>query len=429
LHGFIFYKAKRVLTFFGCELFSYEIIFWKNPESNSGFFHIFAIMIKRNATKLLQELASYFKVVAVTGPRQSGKTTLVKRVFDRKPYVNLETPANLSFAFDDPIGFLQQYPDGAVIDEAQKAPHLFSYLQEIVDNRKEAGYFILTGSNNFLLNKNISQSLAGRVAYLQLLPFNYGEVQKLTSNFDDADFILNGYYPPVYDQQIPYHLWYPNYIKSYIERDVRQIKNITNLIYFEKFMQLLAGRTAQELNYSVISVELGVDQKTVQSWISVLEQSYIIFLLRPYHKNFKKTIVKRPKLYFYDTGIVCSLLGITTKENLNTHPLKGAIFETMVVSEFVKAQQYRSTPAKLYYWRDKTGREIDLIVEEQTNHFAVEIKSGKTILDRFFANLLYWKRLSGQEKSYVVYAGDQEQKRSSGIEILNWKHIGRLFET
>ena len=396
-------------------------------ESDSGFFHIFAIMIKRAATALLQELASYLKIVAVIGPRQSGKTTLVKKVFSNMPYVNLEVPANLSFAFDDPVGFLQQYPEGAIIDEAQKAPHLFSYLQEIVDNNQKPGLFILTGSNNFLLNKNISQSLAGRVAYLQLLPFNYEEIKDSVKSFDDADLMLNGFYPPVYDQKIPFHLWYPNYVKSYIERDVRQIKNINNLIYFEKFMRLLAGRAGQELNYSVISVELGVDLKTIQSWISVLEQGFIIFLLKPYHKNFKKTIVKRPKLYFYDTGVVCSLLGVNSKENLSIHPLKGAIFENMVISDFVKTQQSKTNPPRLYYWRDKTGRELDLVFENQTESFAIEIKSGKTIQERFFNNLKYWKKLSGTEKAFLIYAGDQEQKRSNGIEVINWKNSGRLF--
>lgn len=384
-------------------------------------------MISRTASALVKQLAGYFKVVAVVGPRQSGKTTLVKEVFGDKAYVNLETPTNLSFAFDDPVGFLEQYSSGAVIDEAQKAPHLFSYLQEIVDRQDKPGMFILTGSNNFLLNKNISQSLAGRVGYLNLLPFCYNEIGMYRKDFDEADFMLNGFYPAVYDQQIPYHLWYPNYIKSYIERDVRQIKNISNLIYFEKFMQLLAGRTAQEVNYNSLSVELGVDLKTIQSWIAVLEQSFVVFLLKPYHKNFRKTIVKRPKLYFYDPGLVCSLLGITSKKTLNTHPLRGAIFETMVVSEFIKNQQYKSDQPRVYFWRDKTGREIDLIIEKQQVTYPCEIKSGKTIQKDFFKNLLYWNKLSGSEKAFIIYPGDEEQKRSNGIETLNWKHIDGLF--
>ena len=385
-------------------------------------------MIKRASSKLLQELVGYFKVVAVIGPRQSGKTTLVKKVFPKKPYINLETPTNLNFALDDPIGFLRQYPDGAVIDEAQKAPYLFSYIQEIVDNNNKPGMFILTGSNNFLLNKNILQSLAGRVAYLQLLPFSYMEIKSVVRRFDDSDFLLNGFYPPVYHQNIPFKLWYPNYIQSYIERDVRQIKNISNLIHFEKFIRLLAGRTAQELNYNSLSVELGIDLKTVQSWVSVLEQSFLIFLLKPYHKNYNKTIVKRPKLFFYDTGVVCSLLGITSNEVLQLHPLKGAIFETMVVSEFVKNQQYLSDKPGLYYWRDKTGREIDLIIEKSNECIPVEIKSGKTIQNSYFKNLKYWQNLTDTKNAMLVYSGEQEQKRSNGIAIKNWKNVFKVFE-
>lgn len=392
-------------------------------------FHIFpyiCVMISRTASKTIEQLAGYFKVVAVVGPRQSGKTTLVKAIFHEKSYVNLETPANLRFAFDDPVGFLHQYASGAVIDEAQKAPHLFSYLQEVVDEQNKPGMFILTGSNNFLLNKNISQSLAGRVGYLNLLPFSYKEIEPLHQDFDEMDYMVNGFYPPIYDQQIPYHLWYPNYIKSYIERDVRQMKNINNLIYFEKFMQLLAGRTGQELNYNSLSVEVGVDLKTIKSWIALLEQSYVVYLLKPYHKNFNKTIVKRPKLYFYDPGLVCSLLGITSKDILDKHPLKGAVFETMVVSEFIKNQQHKSDQVKLYFWRDKTGREIDLIIEKPQATYPCEIKSGKTIQTEFFKNILYWNKLSGSEKAYIIYPGEQEQKRSNGIEALNWRHIERI---
>lgn len=375
-------------------------------------------MIKRASTQLLKELVKYFKVVAVKGPRQSGKTTLVKQVFPAKDYVNLETPPNLNFAFDDPVGFLQKYPEGAIIDEAQNAPHLFSFLQEIVDNSNKSGMFILTGSNNFLLNKTISQSLAGRVAYLQLLPFSFQELKKNLPANDNTEFMLKGFYPPVYHQNIPYKLWYPNYIKSYIERDVRLIKNINNLIYFEKFVRLLAGRSAQELNYNSLSVELGVDLKTVQSWVSVLEQSFLVFLLKPYHKNFNKTLVKRPKLFFYDPGLVCSLLGITSEKILHLHPLKGAIFETMVVSEFVKIQHSLADKPQLYYWRDKTGRKIDLIVEKRGETIPVEIKSGKTIQENFLKNIKYWQKLSGSDKAMLVYAGEQEQKRSNDIEIV-----------
>ena len=385
-------------------------------------------MIKRVSSKLLRELALYFKVVAVIGPRQSGKTTLVKALFPNKAYINLEIPANLSFAMDDPLGFLDQFKHGVIIDEAQKAPELFSYIQDIVDNSNKKGLFILTGSNNFLLNKSISQSLAGRVAYLHLLPFSYQEIKNSSTLNDSSSLLLKGFYPPVYDQDIPFNLWYPNYIKSYIERDVRQLKNINSLIHFEKFIRLLAGRSGQEINFNSLSVELGIDLKTAQSWVSVLEQSFLVFLLKPYHKNFNKTIVKRPKLYFYDPGIVCSLLGITSREVLEFHPLKGAIFETMVVSEIVKIQQSQVEKFQLFYWRDKTGREIDLIIEKSDECIPVEIKSGKTIQESFFKNLRYWQKLSGSKKSTLIYSGEIEQKRSNGTEVLNWKNVYKLFK-
>ncbi len=380
-------------------------------------------MIERLSSKNVKKLASMFKVVAVTGPRQSGKTTLVKSIFADKPYVNMETPVNRIYATDDPIGFLSQYPEGVILDEVQNVPHIFSYIQEIVDENKKPGMFILTGSNNFLLNKSISQSLAGRVAYVNLLPFSYPEIKDITKDFDETDFILTGFYPPVYDQKIPFNLWYSNYIRSYLERDVRQIKNINNLIHFERFLRLIAGYTGQELNYHALSVDLGIDIKTVQSWIAILEQSFIVYLLKPYYKNYNKTIIKRPKLYFYDTGIVCSLLGITSKQILNSHPLKGAIFETFIVSEIVKFNNHVAGSNKFYYWRDKTGREIDLIIEKGNETIPVEIKSGKTVQDYFFKGIRYWLNLTENKKGYLVYAGTQPQKRSDGTEAINWRSI------
>jgi predicted AAA+ superfamily ATPase len=294
-------------------------------------------MIQRTAKDKLIQLANTFKAVAVTGARQTGKTTLVKQVFKNKPYLSLENPDIRTFAIEDPRGFLASYPDGAIFDEIQRAPQLFSYLQEILDNSTKKGLFILTGSNNFLLQQNISQSLAGRVGYLQLLPFSIEELKIATLLPDDDDeLMLNGFYPPIYDQSIPPLDWCPNYIRTYIEKDVRQIKNITDLIVFERFIKLLAGRSGQELNNSALAVETGVDVKTIQSWIGILENSFIIYLLKPHFKNFNKTIVKRPKVYFYDTALVCNLLGIQQVAQLQTHPLRGAIFEGMVVTELLK---------------------------------------------------------------------------------------------
>jgi len=380
-------------------------------------------MIKRIASKRLKHLFSMFKVVAVTGPRQSGKTTLVKSVFPDKPYITLENPDNRQFAIDDPRGFLNQFSTGAILDEIQRTPLLFSYLQEIVDNNAQPGQFILTGSNNFLLNEQITQSLAGRVGYLNLFPFSLKEITAYNLSYNENDFILNGFYPPVYDQKIEIREWIPGYIRTYIERDVRQLKNISDLLIFEKFMRLLAGRTGQEVNYTSLSVEVGVDVKTIQSWLSVLVSSYIVFLLPPFYKNYNKTIVKRPKLYFYDTALASSLLGIRKIEHLTLHPLKGSLFECLVVSELIKQKNNLGINDSLYFWRDKTGREIDLIIDK-TNHFIpVEIKSGKTVHNEFFKHLRYWLKLTGEKNGKIIYAGDDNQKRSEGIEIISWKSL------
>lgn len=384
-------------------------------------------MIEREAQQKLAQLRDTFKAIAVIGPRQSGKTTLVKAIFPEKPYLSLENPDTRNFALEDPRGFLQNLPNGAVLDEVQRTPLLFSYLQEILDNSNQKGLFILTGSNNFLLQESISQSLAGRVGYFNLLPFSVKEL--LSVNLlpeTDEKVMVNGFYPPIYDQRISSLDWVPNYIKTYIERDVRQIKNVSDLLIFEKFMSVLAGRTSQELNLASISNEVGVDLKTVQSWIGILESSFIIFLLKPHFQNYNKTIVKRPKVYFYDTGLVCSFLRISNVSQLENHPLKGAIFETMVVIEMVKKYTNQGINPPLFYWRDKTGHEIDLIVDKGNLLTPIEIKSSKTINSDFFKNLKYWNHLSKMNKAVLIYSGIQEQNRSDGTLITNWKNISNL---
>ena len=384
-------------------------------------------MIQREAKTKLESLAKSFKAIAVIGPRQSGKTTLVKNTFPNKPYVSLENPDTRQFALEDPRGFLDNFSSGAILDEVQRTPELFSYLQEILDNSPEKGLFILTGSNNFLLQENISQSLAGRVGYLNLLPFSVSELASanLVPETDEA-LLFNGFYPPIYDQEISPLDWIPNYIKTYIERDVRQIKNITDLLIFEKFMRVLAGRTGQELNFSAISNEVGLDLKTIQSWVGILESSFIVYLLKPHFQNFNKTIVKRPKIYFYDTGLVCSFLRISNPIQLESHPLKGAIFETMVVIEMVKKFANKGLPINIYFWRDKTGHEVDVIIDTAGKLIPVEIKSSKTISTEFFKNLKYWNNLSKLNSSILIYGGNQEQKRSDGTLITNWKNINQL---
>jgi predicted AAA+ superfamily ATPase len=396
-------------------------------------FHIYPIlcylykMIHRNAQTKLLQLSNSFKAIAVIGPRQAGKTTLVKTTFPDKPYYSLENPDVRNYALDDPRGFLSTMPNGAILDEVQRAPLLFSYLQEILDNSTKKGIFILTGSNNFLLQENISQTLAGRVAYLNLLPFTSNELEsgKLLPETDE-EVLFKGFYPPIYDQNINPTDWMPNYIKTYIERDVRQIKNVTDLLVFEKFMRVLAGRTGQELNLTAISNEVDVNLKTIQSWIGILENSFIIYLLKPYYQNYNKTIVKRPKIYFYDTGLVCSFLRISNTSQLENHPLKGSIFETMVAIELVKKFTNIGITPPLFYWRDKTGHEIDVVVDYEGNLTPIEIKSGKTINTDFFKHLKYWNNLSKNDTSLIIYSGNQEQKRSDGTIVTNWHNINSI---
>lgn len=381
-------------------------------------------MIQRSAKVKLKDLANKFKAVAVTGARQTGKTTLIKQVFKAKPYVSLENPDIRNFALEDPRGFLAGYPKGAVLDEVQRVPHLFSYLQEILDHTKQKGLFVLSGSNNFLLQQNISQTLAGRVGYMNLLPFSVAELAKAKLlPADDNTLLLKGFYPPVYDQNIPAIDWCPNYIRTYIEKDVRQIKNITDLIVFERFIMLLAGRSGQELNSNALAVEAGVDVKTIQSWIGILENSFIIYLLRAHHKNFNKTVIKRPKVYFYDSALVCYLLGIKNELQLTTHPLRGAIFEGMVVTELVKKRTNIGQPINLFYWRDKTGHEIDVIVDDANTLLPIEIKSGSTFNAEYFKNITYWSNLSGSKKSVLLYAGKLQQKRSDNKLVLPWRNL------
>lgn len=342
-------------------------------------------------------------------------------LFPDKTYLSLENPDIRRFAIEDPRGFLKRYETGAILDEVQRTPDLFSYLQEVLDTSSEPGRFILTGSNNFLLQQNISQTLAGRVAILNLLPFSTTELFSDSQTApDENELIVKGLYPPVYDMNIPAEDWFPNYLRTYIDRDVRQIKNITDLIVFERFIRLLAGRTGQELNLTSLAVETGVDTKTVQSWIGILESSFIIYLLRPHDRNFNKTLVKRPKIYFYDTGLVCSLLGILSADQLQQHPLRGSLFESLVVTELLKKRTNAGKQVNLYYWRDKTGHEVDVIIDNGTSLLPVEIKAGKTINTEFFKSLIYWNKLSESEKGIIAYAGSQEEDRSNGISVQNW---------
>lgn len=386
-------------------------------------------MIPRTLQKHIQKMAKVFSVVAVTGPRQSGKTTLVKACFPTYSYVNLENLDDRRAAAEDPRMFLKHHArHGVIIDEAQKVPELFSYLQQIVDESKKMGNYIITGSQNFLLMEKVTQSLAGRVSINNLLPFSLNELPKRSNISKDLNLILyTGMYPSIYDRKILPENYYPSYLQTYLERDVRSLKNIANLNLFQRFLQLCAGRVGQLLNLSNIGNELGIDAKTVRSWLSVLEASFIIFFLQPYFKNFKKRIVKHPKLYFYDTGLVCSLLGLTNAAQLTNHYLRGALFENFIISEYVKMKRHKGANPNVYFWQDNTGNEVDMLIDEGDLLTAVEIKSGSTIHQNFFKNLIKFKKYSGTtaENSYLVYGGDQSMPRQNG-QVVGWRNLSQL---
>lgn len=384
-------------------------------------------MIIRTATDEVKILAKQFKAVAIVGPRQSGKTTLARSVFPTMLYVSMENPDIRRFSMEDPRGFLDQYKEGAIFDEAQRVPELFSYLQQILDEKPAKGQFILTGSNNFLLQENISQSLAGRIGYLYLLPFSHEEAEKAAQKvFTVEEALFYGGYPPIFDNQVPPEKWLPNYIATYIERDVRQIKNISNLNLFERFLKLCAGRIGQLLNMNSLAIEAGVDNKTIASWLSVLESSFIIHLLKPHHQNFNKRLVKMPKLYFCDTGLACSLLGITKIEQLSLHPLKGSLFENYIIGELIKDRYNKNIPFDLYFWRDNTGNEMDVVIDKGTHLYPIEIKAGKTVTSDYFKNLQFWKKITGSDEGSIIYAGDMLQKRSNGINVIPWNTLQEL---
>lgn len=384
--------------------------------------------INREMKFKVQELAQKYPVLAITGPRQSGKTTMVKNLFPVKSYVSMENPDNREFANSDPRGFLATYREGAVIDEAQKTPQLFSYIQTEVDERQTMGRYILTGSQNFLLLENVTQSLAGRVALLKLLPFSYGELQETDTDFKSYENLLfTGTYPGIYDRTIDPVDFYPNYIQTYIERDVRSIQNIQDLGVFQTFLKLCAGRIGQLLNISSLASDCGISQPTAKQWLNILEASYIIFRLQPHHVNYNKRLTRMPKLYFYDTGLACSLLSITSSDQVISHYNRGALFENMVITELIKNSYNAGREHKLYFWRDKNGNEVDILIDNALNCIPVEIKSGKTIASDYFTGLNYWRKISGSNQpAYLVYGGAESQKRT-GTTVMPWNQLDSLF--
>lgn len=380
-------------------------------------------MVKREIERLVLETASTFPAVAVMGPRQCGKTTLAKACFPRLPYVTLEDPDVRRAASSDPRYFLGRYADGAVLDEIQNAPELMSYLQGVVDAEPERmGRFVLTGSRQFSLMESMTQSLAGRIGILTMTPFTWGErYGSALASVDVDEMILEGLYPPVSARRVNPRLWYASYFQTYLERDVRQILKVKELAAFELFMRLLAGRTGQELNLNSLGIDAGVSHTTAKAWLGVLETSGLVFLLPPYFRNFNKRLVKSPKIYFADTGLACWLMGIETAQQLHSHPLYGAVFETAVVSELRKRILNGGRLPNLYYWRDNARLEVDIIEDTPEGPRPLEIKSGQTYREEWARGIRRWTATAQcpAERARIVYGGKLSLK-DGGVSVLPW---------
>lgn len=391
------------------------------------------MVINRELKHYLKKLSQQFRAIAVMGPRQSGKTTLVKETFPDYAYVSLENIDTRKIALEDPRGFLSAYSQakGVIIDEIQEAPDLLSYMQGIIDQEYRPGYFIITGSQHFLMYEKITQSLAGRIALLTLLPLSISELKEacvLPTTVESL--LLKGCYPEPYAHHIPISTWCTNYINTYIERDVRQIIKISDVVTFQRFLALCAARVGNLLNYAELARDCDISPNTAKAWISILETSFIIKLLYPYYRNYNKRVIKSPKLYFYDTALVCSLLGIRTEEELFLHPIKGALFECLMISEIFKYNFNANEKPQIYFWRDVQGHEIDCIVEKSFDQIIpIEIKSGKTITKDFFKGLVDWKDISEQEDapSYVLYAGNESMELQKG-NIFSWNNITDMLQ-
>jgi uncharacterized protein len=384
-------------------------------------------VIKRTLASKLLQLSKQFPVLALFGPRQSGKTTLARTLFPHYRYINLESFEEQEFAQTDSRGFLDRFrrDEGVILDEIQKAPKLLSYIQIDVDEHPQPGRFILTGSQNILLNQQVSQTLAGRIALTTLLPFSIEELEAAHELPESSqEMIFKGFYPRIYHDDADPVVFAESYIRTYVERDVRDIKQITSLAEFQKFMRLCAGRIGQLLNLSSLANEAGLSLPTVKSWLSILEATYIIFLLQPYHVNFNKRLVKMSKLYFYDTALACNLLRLINPEDVYSHYLRGGLFECMIIADLLKKRFHHCLPPNAYFWRDKIGDEVDCILEEGANLIPIEIKSAATITSDMFAGLKKWSNLAQipPEKGLVIYGGIENQQRSQG-RILSWRSV------
>lgn len=383
-------------------------------------------MIKRRLLPQIQQAAKAFPVITVTGPRQSGKTTLCRAAFPSHDYVSLEDPQERDFATRDPRAFLARHSNGAILDEIQRTPDLASYIQGIVDAKKEPAQFILTGSENFAFSETVSQSLAGRTAIFTLLPFSMSELSTTIQTQSIEEILYRGFYPRIFDQNISPTTFYGSYVQTYIERDLRNLSNVHDLGLFQTFLKLCAGRTGQLLNLENLGNEAGVNRTTAKQWISLLETSYIVYRLQPYYKNFNKRITKTPKFYFGDVGLACYLLGIQSPEHLQAHPLKGALFETLVVTELLKARLNQGLTSNMYFLRDSNDNEVDVIMETPPGLTAIEIKSGQTIIQDFWKGLGYFSGIAGKKlpvKNFLVYGGTETHTRTDGT-VVGFRECG-----
>ena len=380
------------------------------------------MIIARDIENFVKYCANKFPVLLITGPRQSGKTTLAKKLFLNSTYITLEDPDTLSIALRDPRGLLNSLGNGPIIlDEVQNCPMLFSYIQGIVDSKKENCQFILTGSQNFLMLEKVSQSLAGRAAIITLLPFSFNEIARYKSEYKNIDQVIHaGGYPPIYDKKIEPAVWLRSYIMTYLERDVRKILNISDIAKFQAFMRMCAARIGQLVNFSSIATEIGVRYQTIQSWLSILEASYVVYLHKPYFKHFNKRLIKQPKLYFYDTAIACVLLGIKEHSQIFDHYMRGSLFENFIIMELIKNRLNKGEDNNLYFWRDSHGHEIDVIIEESDKLIALEVKSSETFNQNLLKGLKYWKKLTEHTNAHLVYQGNKSFT-FEGYNIVNWK--------
>lgn len=392
------------------------------------------MLFQRSLKNLLLKAAKQYPVVAVMGPRQSGKSTLVKASFPGYTYVTMEDLDTRASALEDPRRFFATYDSaqGLIIDEIQEVPALFSYLQGIVDASPRRGFYIITGSQNFLLHEKITQTLAGRIALLTLLPLTVSELYAVPAYAAASleEILYKGLYPRIYADTMDVDLWFSNYIATYVERDVRQIIKIGDVTTFQKFLKLCAARTGSLLNYADLARDADISPNTAKAWICILEKSYIITFFQPYQENFNKRVIKSPKLYFYDTGLVCALLGIKSAQDLFVHPMRGQLFETLIISELHKLFFNRGQRPPLYFWRDVQGHEIDCIIEHAYNELIpVEIKSGMTLNSDFFKNIVQWQEISGQTTPpYVIYAGKNKMLKTHGTAI-PWDAVGEILST